>query len=605
MRAALDALGSRRVLLFGGKGGVGKTTIASLAALHYAESRKTILFTTDPAGNLDDLFAAGNRQPATSNPRIESLDANALYASFLTENLEPFIEIADRGTYLDREELRRFFELSLPGIDELMAWMHIGELAEEHADAMLVVDTAPTGHALRMLGAGGHFNELAAALDALEAKHRGMVLQLTRKRVRDAMDEFIEAFQARADRRRALLANPKVSAFVPVFLSEPWVVEQTKRLIAEVGMDMPLAILNRAVVDADCDRDRQLQQRDRDAIEALAPLPVEKAPRSCVPLDSVARLKSYLRGARLPSPARSSPAKDVGEGTRAPLSIAARLLFFAGKGGVGKTTCASSVALQLAKRERVTILSVDPAHSLRDVFAREQPPPNLRVETIDTRAKWRAFRDKLGEEIDRAVSGITPGGLTLAYDSEAMQKLVEIAPPGADELFAITRIADLIADESQSRIIIDTAPTGHFLRLLELPRTAGEWVREFMRILLRYRDLIPAGSLGEELVEASRALKMLDDTLHSSAASVICVTRPERIVVAETKRLIATLAERNIAVGAVIANSMTPANDCDCDRSMRAYELDALAALGAKPVLIARRDEPVTRLDDLVRLVPL
>ena len=96
MKGALDALAARRVLLIGGKGGVGKTTISSLAALHYSKSRKTILFTTDPAGNLEDLFA-GHRQPATGNLVIESLDANALYSRFLQQHLDQFIEIADRG----------------------------------------------------------------------------------------------------------------------------------------------------------------------------------------------------------------------------------------------------------------------------------------------------------------------------------------------------------------------------------------------------------------------------------------------------------------------------------------------------------------------------
>lgn len=597
MRAALDALSNRRVLLFGGKGGVGKTTIASLAALHYSRSQKTILFTTDPAGNLTDLF--GDERP--SNLVVESLDAGALYQQFLGDNLEQFIEIADRGTYLDRDELRRFFELALPGIDELMAWMHIGELAEEHGDAKVIVDTAPTGHTLRMLGAGAHFGELASALDALEAKHRGMVRQFTRRNVRDAMDEFIDSFRDRAERRRATLSDASVSAFVPVYLSEPWVVEQTKRLIAEVGIDVPLAILNRAVIDADCDRDRALQKRDDDAAFALAPLRVERAPRSCTPLDSVERLKAYPNVATGFSPSHDG-LKPV---TTSFIAPKARLIFFAGKGGVGKTTCASSLALQLAKRERVTILSVDPAHALRDVFAHEKPPANLNVETIDTRAKWRAFRDKLGDEIERAVSGISPGGLSVAYDTEAMQKLIEVAPPGADELFAIMRIADLIADTSQQRIIIDTAPTGHFLRLLELPRTAGEWVREFMRILLRYRELIPAGSLGEELVQASRALKLLEETLHSQDASVIVVTRPERIVVAETERLIATLRERNISVETVIANYVTPADDCRCDQSMRAFEVEAIAGLSPQPVIIERRDRPVTDLRTLTHLLPL
>src|SRR4028119_1191940 len=113
--------------------------------------------------------------------------------------------------------------------------------------------------------------------------------------------------------------------------------------------------------------------------------------------------------------------------------------------------------------------------------------------------------------------GGRPGGSSVGQESEAMQRRVEIAPPGADELFAITRLADLAADDSLGGVVVGTAPTGHlprlrrappagapargpagslggvvaprappahFLRLLDLPRTAGEWVREFMRLLL-------------------------------------------------------------------------------------------------------------------------
>jgi arsenite-transporting ATPase len=281
-----------------------------------------------------------------------------------------------------------------------------------------------------------------------------------------------------------------------------------------------------------------------------------------------------------------------------------RLTFLAGKGGVGKTTCSASIALQLAKHEKTTVISVDPAHSLRDVFAREQPPANLNVETIDTREKWRQFRESIGEEIERAVNALTPKGMTVAYDTDAMRKLVEIAPPGADELFAINRIADLIADDSQRAIVVDTAPTGHFLRLIDLPKTATEWLKEFMRILLHYRELIPPGSLAEELIRASRALHALEDTLHSDRCGVIVVTRPERIVIAESKRLIRALGDRGIRVSRVIANYVSPENECSCDRQMRGYELEELKQLGEATV-IERRDAPVTSLSELATLVPL
>ena len=288
LRDALDTLASRRIVLFGGKGGVGKTTMAALAALRFSATRKVILFTTDPASNLTDLF--GNS--ATPQPRnlvTESLNAQSLYDRFLEHNLPGFLELGDRGTYLDREELRRFFELSLPGVDELMAWSRIGELAEEHADAVVVVDTAPTGHTLRMLSSGEHFAQLGRALDAMQEKHRNIVRQLTRREPHDAMDAFIERFEADAQRRRDLLRS---GAFVAVALSEPLVIEQTKRLIAEIS-DVPFVILNRTAPDCDCARCREHAKRDAEARREFAN--VVDAPRSCVPLDSVERLEAYLQ----------------------------------------------------------------------------------------------------------------------------------------------------------------------------------------------------------------------------------------------------------------------------------------------------------------------
>jgi arsenite-transporting ATPase len=553
---ALSELSGRRVILFGGKGGVGKTTLARAAAEHL---NATLL-------------------------RVETLDSDALYRQFLDENLESFLEIGDRGTYLDREELRRLFELAIPGVDELMTWMHIGELAESHPGSTLVVDTAPTGHTLRMLSSSEHFHQLALALDAMAEKHRAMVRQFTRRDPRDAVDAFIEEFDARAARRRALLLDAARTAFVPVMLSEPLVVEQTARLIAEIEIDVPFVVLNRAVLDPDCALDKVRVARDN-AARARFPRVVDY-PRDC---------GNVGRGFSPPPP---------GEGGLQPRPAAAHVTFFAGKGGVGKTTCASSMALQLAQRnpdQRYVIISVDPAHSLRDVFATEPPPPNLRVETIDTKAKWRRFRDSLGREIEHAFDALTPRGMTIAHDSEAMQNLIEIAPPGADELFAITRLADLTSDESLAGVIVDTAPTGHFLRLLDLPKTAGEWVREFMRLLLRYKELIPPGELGEELVRASRALKELDATLRSDRTAVIVVTRPETEVVAETQRLLENLASRAIPVGGLIANYVTPENECRCDRSLRTHELSLLAHLGPT-THIERRDAPPSSLAELATL---
>lgn len=284
-----------------------------------------------------------------------------------------------------------------------------------------------------------------------------------------------------------------------------------------------------------------------------------------------------------------------------------KMLFFAGKGGVGKTTSASSVALQFAisnPGRPFTLISVDPAHTVSDVFSQQAAPANLRVETIDTREQWELLRSSIGEEIDRVISGLTPKGLSLRHDSDVMHRLLDIAPPGADELFAVMRLHELLENDDSEMVIVDTAPTGHFLRLIDLPGTAGEWVREFMRILLNYRELVPPGSLGEQLVRASRALHSFHDGLRSERSAVIIVTRPDRIVALETTRLQRELRERGIHVAGFIANYVTPVSTCTCDSTRRRHE--AATLVGFAPLTIVERQRSaVTALSDLQKLIPI
>ncbi len=607
LKRSLDSLETRSLILFGGKGGVGKTTISALAAIHFSSRRPVILFTSDPASNLGDLLEEGI---GSGSLRIEQLDAAALYEKYLGRNLESFLELADRGTYLDRDEVQRLLELSLPGIDELMAWMHAGDLVNANPDALIIVDTAPTGHTLRMLSSSGHFERFGRALEAMQDKHRELVEQLTRRRMRDAIDEFVESFRADAASREALMRDSARMAFVAVTLAEPWVVAQTVRLIDEVresGIDAPMAVLNQAVHGCDCSRCKQKLAQERGAIGALAPMEVVLAPRSCTPLDSTSRLESWLDGA---TGTRETSAAEGLATVGQPLALDAslRVIFFAGKGGVGKTTSASSIALQLAAANPAgsyRLVSVDPAHSVADVFRNENPPSNLVVETIDTKKEWELLRANLGQEIERAIERLTSSGLSLSHDTNVMNRLIEMAPPGADEIFAIIRLHELLFEEQHELVIVDTAPTGHFLRLIDLPDTAGEWVREFMRILLHYRELIPPSSLGEQLVRASRGLSRFHALLRTSECGVVVVTRPERLVAAETRRLIGELGSRGIPIQGLVANYVTPESDCQCDRIRRSFQLEILGSFNKPMTIVEQKEQPVTALEELARLVPL
>jgi arsenite/tail-anchored protein-transporting ATPase len=601
-RTDLESLADRRLLLFGGKGGVGKTTISVLAAIHFAATRPVLLVTTDPAGNLTDLV-----RESLPNLEIETIDAEQLWKTFLETNIEDILELGDRGTLLSRDEIRRFFEFSIPGIDELMGWTRVADLVLENRDGPVIVDTAPTGHTLRLLTSSTHWRGFVGVLESMQAKHHDVVLQLSRREVRDELDAFLESLAEDVETRSQVFSDRSASAFVPVFHAEPWVVDQTRRLVAELeqaAIAVPFAIMNRATAGCECGRCRYRRRSEQAASERL-PCPITRAPDACAPFRGIEDADLYLHGKRRTVEPGSVPELEPGV-----LRIGGRdLLLVAGKGGVGKTTVSSSLALQAAAShpdERVVLLSVDPAHSVLDVFDAIEPPPNLTVEAIDTKRIWQEMSDDIAEAVSDAVNRLTPRGFTNVHDEEITRQLLELSPPGADEIFALLRIQELQQDPQTSLLIVDTAPTGHFLRLLQLPDVAGEWVRELIRLVLNYRDIFSSSTIGEKLLHSSKSLRQFEDLLRSDRSGVVVVTRPEPVVALETDRLLAALAAKQIALCGLVINAVTPIEDCECSRTERASQVELIQRYHDRStVIVERAAEPPVSEIALRELVPI
>src|SRR5436305_1462079 len=211
-----------------------------------------------------------------------------------------------------------------------------------------------------------------------------------------------------------------------------------------------------------------------------------------------------------------------------------RLLFFGGKGGVGKTTCSAAVALALARRRkggRILLLSTDPAHSLADVLRvplgdDERPVagvPGLVARELDAGGAFARVRARHGGEVDRAVGA-------LATEGSGVEDLLDFTPPGLDELIAVSSLLDAVFGEegepARDLVIVDTAPTGHALRLLEMPELALSWDRFLLSLLLKYREAVGLGDLAAGLVDLSRSLKRLQALLQDPArARFVVVTR--------------------------------------------------------------------------------
>jgi arsenite/tail-anchored protein-transporting ATPase len=234
-----------------------------------------------------------------------------------------------------------------------------------------------------------------------------------------------------------------------------------------------------------------------------------------------------------------------------------QLLLFAGKGGVGKTTCAAAAALALSRSRDVLLCSTDPAGSLDDVLgtaavAAGHAGGRLRVVQVEAEVHAQQLRAAYRAEVGDALERIGLSG-NAALDRRVIDELWALAPPGIDEFAALAALLD--AGDTQEVVVLDPAPTGHFLRLLTMPQLALDWTRQLMRVIVKYRASRVAGEAAETLLRVARALRTLQERLRAAERTgVFVVTVSEPMVRAETDRLVAALDDGAVPVVARIVN---------------------------------------------------
>jgi arsenite-transporting ATPase len=250
----------------------------------------------------------------------------------------------------------------------------------------------------------------------------------------------------------------------------------------------------------------------------------------------------------------SGPGTDVWPAADWLAGHAGRLLLFAGKGGVGKSTCAAAAAISLSSSRDVLLCSTDPAGSLADVLgtAAETPAARLRVLQIEPAAQFGQLRERYAAAVDTALERVGLSG-SAALDRRVIEALWDLSPPGIDELAATA--AMLSAARQHETVVVDSSPTGHFLRLLEMPDVALGWTRQLMRVFVKYGIAGAAGGAAEALLDLSRQLRGLRDALRDpDATSVVIVTLNEPMVRAETDRLATALNAAGVRIAGVLVN---------------------------------------------------
>jgi len=607
--------GDTRFHFIGGKGGVGKTTCA--AALGVAAARRglrVLVASTDPAPSLGDAFevrlAGSPRRIPLPKGRLSAVEINAASSlkRWLDDRRSTLEAIAVEGTWLDREDIARLLQLSLPGIDELAALLEISRLAGSKRFDLIVVDTAPTGHTLRMLAMPQTLVGVAVVFDRMREKHRVMEEALRGAWRPGAEDALVAELVETARTLAGLVRDPVRARVSWVTLPEPMATAETTdavRALESSDIKVAAIIVNRLTprppaACSHCDARRTFEAASVARLpktgEVLMVEALDAEPRGPRLLGKVA---AQLGGAgvALARPRTVRRWRARSDGVRiGPVDIlepSFRLVLVGGKGGVGKTTTAGALALAAATRRpdrRVLLISTDPAHSLADLFgvelsdlARRLPdgPENLWVRELDASGVINRIRGRYLAAIDQVFDRLGGGGnFDATQDRSVMQSLIDLAPPGLDELAAILEITEAITGDAREwdLVVMDTAPTGHALRLLEMPGLMQDWVRALMSILLKYQGVARLGDLGALLLNLSKGLGRLRDLLADSRQTAfVAVTRPAALPRLETMRLVRRLKRLNIAVAAVVVASVGRGGCKRCLSAARAQQREILA----------------------------
>ncbi len=610
-----------QLVLFSGKGGVGKTTASAATALDIATrhpDRSILLVSTDPAHSLQDSFA-GAELP--KNLKVEELDTQACLLSFKEKNRQRLMEIASRGTFLDEEDINRFLELSLPGMDEIMSFLEISRWVAAGTYAEIIVDTAPTGHTLRLLEMPDLMEKWLEALDTLLAKYRYMKRLFHGSYQEDDLDRFIAGLTSDAKQMQSLLKDPQRCRFVPVMLAEALSVEETLDLIRELkhlGIRIADIVVNRLYPESQCTlcrdiRSRQMVELSRLFREKLfSGVGLWGIPMYPEEIKGLEGLLSFWKGLD-PLSARASedqpslpsiPPRVAGSIALPPPESS--LLVFAGKGGVGKTTLACATALRLTQAyggKKILLFSADPAHSLSDCLdmsiGSEPTPvtPGLWAMEVDAGAEFASLKNQYRREIKQFLTKIMPN-LDMTYDREVIERLMDLSPPGIDELMALTSVMDFLAEDRFDALVLDAAPTGHLIRLLELPEIIEQWLKVVFGLFLKYRDIFRLPKITNRLVQISKDLKRLRAMLHDpSKAALYAVSILTEMSFAETQDLLAACKRLAVPVSCLFLNLATPESAdplCSCifRRESLVKERFAAAFPGTSQTLVYRQSDP-------------
>ncbi len=558
-------------LFFSGKGGVGKTSMACTHAVRMAEEgQKTLIVTTDPASNLADVFEQeiGHRvTQITSLPNLWAMEIDSDQATqeYIDRAMDPIRAAFPPQMVEVMEE-----QMSGPCTAEVAAFDRFTDFLDTPDEPSLafdvvIFDTAPTGHTIRLLELPAEWSQ---SIDEASAGS-GQTCLGPAAAIQDSKFKY--------ERALAAMRDSKQTTFIFVLHPEQISINETRRAIKELSkleIDSYRLIINGIIPPEGAKNPlfaarAEMQAHYLSQITTNFSYPTDRMTLLPGEIKGVERLrqvaKIFFDGMPAKTITHIQPKTAINVQEITPLDqIRARIspnghhrtVFFAGKGGVGKTIASCITAVWLARQGNKTLLlTTDPAAHIGDVLdspvSDEIRPvnglPNLWAVKIDPKAAAETYKKRI---LDDARLRGRPEKAILVMEEE-------LNSPCTEEMAAFDKFIEYASEGEWESVIFDTAPTGHTLRLLELP---VEWSKQIDIKVFSSVDATAADDVAKQ--RFSKVIEMMRDPEKSTFAFVMY---PEATPIIEAWRAAEELSTVGINPGLVVANMVIPQEQVDTD----------------------------------------